>query len=476
MVTPKLLLPVAFGALSVSCSSLVRNYRYPSGLHAEPAKTRMPATSFASSVARGTVVSLARQPAATLRMGGVVLWQRPVELIAGSLPGISHHLPQPDAAPGTPEFEALLDEKRLPPAVPGKLTWLVDGHRFFPEIEREIREARTSIDSQVYIFDNDDIGVRVADLLKQRSHEIPVRVVFDDLGSSVAWGEPPETPLPRGFTPPSSMARHLREGSQVKVRSLPNPWLVCDHTKLHVFDGEVAIMGCANIGREYRSEWHDLMFRVEGPAVAALQDDFHRTWRRGDVFGPIHVFRKKPPLVTPPPVAGTYPLRVLRTDPAAGRREIQKSMKLAIRAARQRVWIEDPYIANDDITEALEAAAKRGVDVRLIYPGRNDSKIMDIANRAFANKLVKAGGRAYAYPGMTHLKVMVCDGWACVGSANLDTLSMRINRELNLSFNDRRAVDSLVAKVFRPDLAASSPHRESKDATSPIVETIADQL
>jgi cardiolipin synthase len=476
MISPKLFFTVALGTLSVSCSSLVRNYRDVSAQRKEPSKTRMPAASFGSSAVRGTTLAMVRQPWGTTRLGGMVLWQRPFELIAGSLPDFDQHLARPEEAPGTAQFEALLDKKRLPAPVDGKLTWLVDGRRFFPAIEGEIRKARSSIDSQVYIFDNDDIGVRVADLLKQRSHEVPVRVVFDDLGSSVAWGEPPETPFPAGFMPPSSMAKHLREGSRVKVRSLPNPWLVCDHSKIHVFDGKVAIMGCANIGREYASEWHDLMFRVEGPAVAALQEDYHKTWRRADPAGLFGVFQKKPQAPTPPALAGCYPLRVLRTDPAAGRREIQKSMVLAIRAAHRRIWIEDPYIANDDITEALEEAAERGVDVRLIYPDRNDSKIMDIANRAFANKLVRAGGKAYAYPGMTHMKVMICDGWACVGSANLDTLSMRINRELNLAFNDRRAIDSLIAQVFRPDFAVSRPHQESKDATAPIVETIADQL
>jgi cardiolipin synthase len=435
----------------------------------------MPMMKFGSSFVRGTALSLLRDPGTTARVAGVVLLQRPRELITGNIPGKREVRYAPEEAPGTDRFEALLDGKRIPAPVHGKITWLVDGKRFFPEFERRIASARSSVDVQAYIFDNDDVAVGIADLLKKRSQEVPVRVVFDDLGSSVASAKKPETPFPAGFTPPARMNFHLESGSNVKVRSMLNPWLVCDHTKLHVFDGKVALMGCMNIGREYSSEWHDLMFRVEGNAVAELQKDFNKTWRRASPLG-IFDFSKK---TTPPPVpavAGQVPLRVLRTDPAVGRYEIYKATLLGIRAARKRIWIEDPYISNDDITEALEDAARRGVDVRVIYPGKNDSKIMDAANRTFADNLVKAGGKAYAYPRMSHLKVILCDDWACVGSANLDTLSMRINRELNLSFNAKEPVNALIREVFAPDFARSTAHVVSTKARNPIAEAVADQL
>ena len=476
MLAFKVLLLAAALALVPSCGDLTRNYRYPSGLRKPEAGKGMPMMKFGSSLARGTVLSLARRPGSTVRIGGVVLWQRPLQLIAGNVPGARDFRYAPEQAPGGDGFVMLLDEKRLPAPVPGKVTWLVDGKRFFPEFQRQIAAARRSIDAQVYIYDNDDIAVRYADILKKRSAEVDVRVIFDDLGSSTSAALPPETPFPPGFSPPPSMSRYFRDGSDVEVRSMLNPWLVCDHTKLHVFDGQIALMGCMNIGREYYSEWHDLMFRVEGPAVAKLQEDYNHTWRRADPLGFLGVFQKKPVVEPVPPVPGEVPLRILRTDPAAGRYEIRKAMLLGIRAARKRIWIEDPYVAYDDITEALQDAARRGVDVRLVYPGRNDSKIMDLANRAFADKLVKAGGKAYAYPGMTHLKVMICDGWACVGSANLDTLSMRINRELNLCFRDRGLVDGLIRQVFAPDFARAKPHASGRAALAPIAEAIADQL
>ncbi len=474
--TAKNLLPLALAlALLDSCSDQLHGLRDPSSQRATQGNSGMRAGKMGMSVARGTTLSLLRQPIATARVGAVVLWERPRALIAGNLPHPGRYLPSPAEAPGSEAFERLLDQKRISSPAMAKLTWLVDGKKFFPEFGRQIAAAKQSVDVQVYIFDTDEIAVRYADLLKKRANDVPVRVLFDDMGSSVAGSSAPKTPPSPGFRYPSSMSKYLREGN-VHVRSMLNPFLVCDHTKLHVFDQHVALMGCTNIGREYYSEWHDLMFRVEGPAVAKLQEDYNNTWNRADPKGLFGLFRKKSVVTPPPAVSGMIPIRIIRTDPAKGRYEIRKSMLLGIRAARKRIWIEDPYVSNDDITGALEDAAKRGVDVRLIYPGQNDSKLMDVGNHAFADKLQKAGGKAYRYPRMSHMKVMICDDWACVGSANLDTLSMRINRELNITFNDRGEINRLIQQVFVPDFAKSTRHKYSSSPASPLAEAVADQL
>jgi len=180
----------------------------------------------------------------------------------------------------------------------------------------------------------------------------------------------------------------------------------------------------------------------------------------------------------PIPVAGGIPLRILRTDPAAGRYEILNATLLAIRGARKRIWIQNPYFAHDDLALACEAAARRGVDVRVIIPERGDSTLMGAGNLSTARGLLLAGARVYIYPKMTHLKVMICDDWASVGSANFDTLSMRINRELNLAFADRAAVRELEKAVFLPDFRLSRrmlPH-ETGGIANILAETLADQL
>jgi cardiolipin synthase len=307
---------------------------------------------------------------------------------------------------------------------------------------------------------------------------VPVRVLFDDLGTTFSHITPPDTLGPRGFTPPSDMERYLREGSEVEVRRTLNPWLTSDHTKLMVFDERTAVLGGMNIGREYYSEWHDLMVRVEGPVVGSLAREFRRTWRKAGPWGDIALLRSPAILRRPKPSFGGIPLRVLRTDPAEGRQEILDASLLAIRGARERVWIETPYFANDDIALAVESAARRGVDVRVIIPSRGDSKFMETGNLATANGLIHAGAKVFKYPKMTHMKVMLCDDWACVGSANLDTLSLRINRELNLAFSDGSAIRDLERRVFLPDFRKSKRVRieETEALVNRLSEALADQL
>jgi len=95
------------------------------------------------------------------------------------------------------------------------------------------------------------------------------------------------------------------------------------------------------------------------------------------------------------------------------------------------------------------------VDVRLIVPTRGDSRFMNSANLLAASVLVRKGVRVYVYPGMTHVKAALYDGWACLGSANFDKLSLRINRETNIATSDPLFVDRLRRELFDVDFARS---------------------
>lgn len=461
-----------------ACASLERNVARSSEGRPQASDSVAGGRQLAVSAVRATAVATVRQPFTTLRTGLVVLWQRPKEFILGNLPMTADHKPQPAEIPGTEDFERLLDRRRLPPRESGRLTWLVDGKGFFPEVDRQLAAANQSVRLQFFIYDNDDVAVQYAERLKAKSETVPVHVLFDDLGSSFAHTAAPKTPSPDGFSPPEDIANYLESGSRVRVRRSLNPWLVCDHTKLLVFDRRVAMIGGMNMGREYYSEWHDLMVKVEGPIVGSLSREFSRAWRKAGPWGDFAMLQRPRVFRKPDPVNGGIPLRLLRTDPAVGQEHILKSTLLGIRAARKRIWIETPYFAHDDIAREVESAARRGVDVRVILPASGDSAIMDAGNLGTARGLIEAGARIYRYPRMTHMKVMICDGWAQVGSANLDILSMRINRELNLAFSDPAAVRELERKVFLPDFRASRAirHEETTDPVAPIAETIADQL
>jgi len=268
----------------------------------------------------------------------------------------------------------------------------------------------------------------------------------------------------------------LRDNSKLALRETLNPWLVTDHTKLHIFDSKTAFIGGMNIGRESRHEWHDLMVSVRGPVLAALTRDFERTWHRAGPGGDIALFKREAPLEVGD--GPGVPLRILRTDATEQRSDILLAMSQAIRGATQRIWIEMPYFSADIIENELEAAAARGVDVRVILPALANHGIMNAGNFVTARHLLQAGAKVYHYPGMTHLKAMICDGWATLGSANLDTISLRINRELNVSFCDPELVDELAKLVFEADFQVSRllTPGETNLNFAPLIESIADQL
>ncbi len=432
----------------------------------------------AGTMGRAYVTAAFRSPVNYTVTGLAMALRRPAEVVSGNLPAEALFGDTPPAAPGTLEFEKWLTAEGMPEPVEGKLELLIDGDEFFSALDREMDKARESIDIQTFIFDNDDFAVAFAEDLKRRVDEVEIRVMYDDLGTALSSTVAPDTPAPEGFAAPPTIARVLkRSPGRVEVRRTLNPWLVADHTKLYQFDGGVAFVGGMNIGREYRSEWHDMMVRVTGPVTEVLAHDFQARWRAcwfpGRLPGAANM--KTPP---PPARDELCGVRVLRTDVVENRFEVLSSAVAAIRAAKERVWMETPYFSSDTIERELIAAARRGVDVRVIFPGTSDSELMKMANAASAVDLSAVGGRVYLYKGMTHLKALLCDGWAMVGSANYDTLSMAINRELNVSTCEPAFVRELEWRVFRRDFRDSEMLDTStvNAVLSRIAEAVADQL
>lgn len=433
---------------------------------------------FVMTFLRSTAVAGLRQPLTTARLGRELFLRRGRGLVEDNLPVMALIPRATPPPPGSDAFEALLDRQGVPRPLAGTVDLLIDGDQFFDEFEKQVKMATTSIDLQVFIFDNDDVAVGCADLLRGRAGEIPVRVLFDDLGTTFAHGRQPRTALPPGFRQPANIATYLERESPLEVRQTLNPWLVADHTKLLLFDEATAFLGGMNIGRESRHEWHDLMLRVRGPIVASLDRQFEFTWRKSGPRGDLILLEKPAPLVpgdSPEPPGGH---RLLRTDAAAGHREIMDAMLLAIRGSRTRIWIETPYFSNDTIKAELVAAARRGVEVQVILPSRANHSIMGAGNLVTARRLLTAGAKVYQYPGMTHLKAMICDDWAMLGSANLDTLSLRTNRELNLASREPALLSALARQVMEPDLERSKllDIKDTELLLAPLLESIADQF
>ncbi|MGV3658889.1 MAG: phospholipase D-like domain-containing protein [Prosthecobacter sp.] len=394
----------------------------------------------------------------------------------------SKRLPAGTGAGGE-AFEALLDHEKLPPRTAGSLEFYIDGSTFFPVYLKELQAARKSIDVQTFIFDTDDFAVQVADVLRAKSQQVPTRVLFDCLGSEQAAGVTPKS-MPADFKPPQKAHQYLMAGSSLKCRRTGNAYFLADHSKLHIIDGEKAFVGGMNLGREYRYEWHDMMARVEGPVVQDLAQLYERHWRSDAWWRKLERSQaaaaptKATSSMPEPPKKHLVPLRLLLTDARRGRQEILKATLLGIRCAARRVWIQTPYFSCDEIMTELEAALKRGVDVRIVVPAEVDHKIMEANNAADLKTLIDQGAKVYAYPGMTHLKATVCDEWAMFGSANYDTLSQRINVEMNLASSDPRMVNTLATRVFERDFgqAVRITPAMAKAEGGPLAEFVGDQL
>jgi len=375
-----------------------------------------------------------------------------------------------------PAWEQWLDHHLHPPRERGSVRLLVDGDQFFPLLQRRVAEARTNVSIHICIFDRDDVAIEFADLLKQHSTNIDVKVVFDRLMSRAAASSPPATPMRAGFIPPASIAGYLRRDSKVAVRPQTNPGFAIDHSKFLLVDGQYAFLGGMNLGREYRYEWHDLMAELQGPVVAALQQQFDKNWTR---LGPAGDFalaaqslrgkkqRQSFPLSpseeergpAQPTIDDTIELRRLYTKPFA--RQIRRAELAGINRASHQIFAENPYFFSNEFLIALSKARRRGVDVRVILPSENDLAIGHRSNLVIANYLFSQGVRVFFYPGMTHVKALLVDGWACFGSANFDPMSLRINGEANLATSDPAFVRQFKQQVFETDFARSHELHEA---------------
>jgi cardiolipin synthase len=140
--------------------------------------------------------------------------------------------------------------------------------------------------------------------------------------------------------------------------------------------------------------------------------------------------------------------------------EIRATQLEAIRRSRRYIYVENAYLTDDAFFYELVKARRRGVDVRVVVPLRSDQGQLTRENVLTANALFENGIRVYIYPGMSHLKAAVFDGWACLGSANLDQLSLRINKEVNVATSEPAAVDALVESLFERDFAISPEMEE----------------
>ncbi|HXV86617.1 MAG TPA: phospholipase D-like domain-containing protein, partial [Gemmatimonadales bacterium] len=227
-----------------------------------------------------------------------------------------------------------------------------------------------------------------------------------------------------------------------------------DHRKYVSVDGRTALVGGFCIGDEWvgdlthrRLPWRDTAVEVGGPAVAALDLTFERLWAR---LGPAPA---TPAALPRADLCGTASLRVV--DGIPGRLRTYRAVELLAASAASRLWVTDAYlVAPAPMFAALVAAARDGVDVRVLVPGHTDVPAVRALTRVGYRELLRAGARIWEWRGpMLHAKTVIADDrWIKVGSSNLNAPSLLANYELDVLLEDPPMATEAVAQ-FRRDLA-----------------------
>ena len=304
-----------------------------------------------------------------------------------------------------------------------------DGPLAFDALESAIEQSRHHIHLLYYIWEPDDTGARLRDALAQACRRgVEVRLLLDDVGSRKARREFFQNLLEAGgqverFLPVNPLSRQLALNNR-------------NHRKIVVVDGGSGFTGGMNIGDAYAGQgepWRDLHARIQGPVVHSLQEVFCQDWYHAtadDLLTSTYF-----PVISS---SGDVWAQLLSSGPADERwRAIHTLLFAAINLAQHRVWIETPYFVPDPpILMALQTAALRGVDVRLLLPGRSDHPLVLYAGRSFQDGLLAAGVRVFELENaMPHAKMITVDSiFSTLGSANMDQRSFRLNFETNLFF------------------------------------------
>ena len=346
----------------------------------------------------------------------------------------------------SPEFERSLEALGTEMVPGNRATLRENGDGIFPAMLASIAGAKRSINIEMYIFDHGETGTRFAHALSERARGgVEVRLLVDGFGSNLG-------PLADELTAAGVRVRVYRPLRVYSIDRVGHR----THRRILTIDGRLGFCGGVGLDDRWKgsasapSQWRDTMIEVEGPVVAQLQHVFAQDWvhTTGEVLNGDRQF----PAIEP---AGTVQAQAIAAARADSLSMSKLLLYMAIQAARQRIWIESAYFVPDrQIREGLIAAARRGVDVRIIVPGPHiDTPNVRAAAHFHYGELLEAGIGIYEYrPTMLHNKVMAVDGiWSTIGSINFVNRSMKKNAEVNIAVYDREFTSRVEAMV-RADL------------------------
>ncbi len=355
----------------------------------------------------------------------------------------------------SPQFAREMSAMLGPTIVSGnEITALNNGDEIFPAMLAAIDSAQHTITFETYIYWSGEVGGRFADALANRARAgVRTHVMLDWVGS--------------GKAEDSLLTRMERAGVEVE-RYRPLRWYSLSrlnnrtHRKLLVVDGRIGFTGGVGIADEWKGNaqdpdhWRDVHFRITGPVVAQLQAAFLDNWveTTGEV---LHGAAYFPPLET----TGGHAAQLFVSAPADGGGNMRLMYLMALAAATRTIDLEAAYFVPDEIMiNALLAARKRGVRVRVLVPGPHiDAESVQFASRQVWGDLLRAGVEIHEYqPTMMHNKVLIVDdALVSVGSTNFDIRSFDLNDEASLNVYDSTFARAM-AQMFTRDLAQGQPY------------------
>ncbi len=354
-----------------------------------------------------------------------------------------------------PQFRREMDVLLGPAILAGNtVTDLENGDQIFPAMLDAIRSAQKTVTFETYIYWSGEVGKKFSDALCERARTgVKVNVTIDWAGSSDM---------------DSSIIPQMQKAGVQVERYRPLRWYNISrlnnrtHRKLLIVDGRIGFTGGVGIGDPWKGHaqdtehWRDIHFRIEGPVVAQMQAAFNDNWIKttGRILNAADYF----PAVEP---AGTMDANMFVSSPSGGSESMHLMYLLIIAASEHQIDLAAAYFIPDElVTQALLAARARGVQIRIMTPGRNtDSGAARMASKAEWEPLLAAGVQMYEYdPTMMHNKLLIADGQlVSVGSTNFDQRSFELNDEASLNVYDKTFAERMTA-VFQDDLKQSTPY------------------
>jgi cardiolipin synthase A/B len=330
----------------------------------------------------------------------------------------------------------------------GNKAEIIQNGDFFTALLASIAGAKETINFETYVWWSGDICDEVAEAFAARAREgLKVRVLVDAMGAM-------------------KMKRYLRERmtkAGVKLTRY-HPIRLIDigqlnkrtHRKLAIFDGREAYIFGHGISRKWtghgedKEHWRDTGVRLHGPIVNAVQSVFAQHWI--EETGEVLVGEQYFPHLGP---EGKLRMHTLAGAPLGGISDLELMFKMSIASAQKELIIQNPYfIADSETTSLLKRAVKRGVDVKIMVPGKiTDSPLVSHAGHRHFSEMLHAGVKIYCFERtLIHQKIMIIDGlWSHVGSTNLDARSFDINEEAGVGIIDEQIAAELKA-AFADDL------------------------